>query len=145
MAYIVIRTNKDADPITYPIDSDGDELIAREALRDAGVACAAVWNGAPDCPDAFKSTRLLFASAGPIIREKPEGMPGGSYQVTYYRVTKAGTFKQRPDYDRDVSETYVRSMAAKLGENEALHAVCRSQPGGMWAYGSRDAEAANER
>lgn len=78
----------------------------------------------------------------PLIQESAGGMPIGSYEVTYYKCTRTGPLKPSAGYDRDVSEAYVRRMAAKLRPFEALHAVCRSQPGGMWAYGCADAAAA---
>lgn len=82
-----------------------------------------------------------------IIVEDKEGTPWGSYDITYYRVSKSGQVSENASCDSNVSEAYVRKVAKDLQPHEALYARCQSQPGGLSAYGServKDAMEANE-
>ena len=65
-----------------------------------------------------------------IIRDPDHGLPWGVYDVRWYRRGKEVA------WDTDVSSGYVGRAARNLGRGESIIAVCRSQPGGLVAYGS---------
>lgn len=84
--------------------------------------------------------------AGVVIEEMAGGTPWGLYDVLYYRL-RQGVACREAHGDTDVSEAYVRREAARLRPHEALVATCRSQTGGLCAYGGdamRRAMAARE-
>lgn len=47
--------------VSYEIDTPAGERRARIALAAAGLDYAHVWAGAPDCPDASRTSAKLFA------------------------------------------------------------------------------------
>jgi len=59
MTSIIISTNSDLDSVTYATDTDAEVQIARQALRDAGLAYEDEWVGEGD--DAVKNGNKLFA------------------------------------------------------------------------------------
>lgn len=76
-----------------------------------------------------------------IIERHEDGMPMGSYQVTYYSL-RGKIAVRDAGCDMNVSERYVESAAAKLKPGEALDASCQNSPGGMTAYGSHEMQTA---
>jgi len=76
-----------------------------------------------------------------IVRYSADGLPWGVYEVTYYRLFSDGRLVAVSS-DHDVTAAYAESMAGQVVGNQALQAVCRSQPGGLWAYGSAAVERA---
>lgn len=79
-----------------------------------------------------------------IIEEHKDGTPWGSYDITYYRVSKSGAVSREAGCDSNVSEAYVRKAAKDLQAHEALIATCLNQRGGLTAYGSARAKSAME-
>jgi hypothetical protein len=76
-----------------------------------------------------------------IVRYDQSGLPWGVYTITYYRLFCDGSF-EAVSGDDNVTSDYVLRMATKIVGNQALHAVCRSQPGGLWSFGGEDVERA---
>lgn len=64
--------------------------------------------------------------------------------MTYYSLRGGLLFLQK-GCDSNVSEAYVMNVARKLAPHEVMHAECQSQPGGLWAFGSSEAERAHKR
>jgi hypothetical protein len=77
-----------------------------------------------------------------VQRDPVHGAPIGSYDVTYYRVSRSGEVTRRADTDSSAPLAYVERVARELRANEAMVAVCRSQPGTIRAYGSAHTRAA---
>ena len=76
-----------------------------------------------------------------IERVSKHGMPNGVYEITYYRAERDGSVI-RTDRDSDVSAAYAVRVASKLRAGEIAIAECRSQPGGVEAFGSERARQA---
>ena len=76
-----------------------------------------------------------------IVEPSEHGTPLGSYDVQWY-VRRGDTFVLLTGEDRDVLCAYVTWSAEHLKPYEAIVATCRSQPGGLHAFGceaTRDA------
>lgn len=77
-----------------------------------------------------------------IVIEDREGLPEGSYDVSYY-LHRESKIVQTPDADSNVPLSYIeRLIADKLGRDDIVSASCTSQPGGVVIAGSERAASA---
>jgi hypothetical protein len=60
--FIIIDNN--CVPTTYDIDTPDGERRARIALAAAGFLSTPVWRGAPDSPEAYRTSVRLYADTG---------------------------------------------------------------------------------
>lgn len=102
MEYIVIDTNSDLDPTTYPLETDEQIAEARCALADAGLAYEDVWTSPTDehAPEAYKSGRKLFAE----VRVWTISTDSGSVKISAATADEAAAEYARREEMRGVED-----------------------------------------